>query len=61
MTDPEISVVIVNWNARDLLRDCLEALSASVGVTAEVIVVDNGSNDGSSELLRERFLRCVRF
>lgn len=46
---PDISVVIVSWNVRDLLLGCLAALPAAVGDTFsyEVIVVDNGSSDGT--------------
>ena len=49
---PAVSVVVVNWNTRDLLDRCLTALlaaGASIGI--EVIVVDNGSTDGSRELV----------
>jgi len=48
-----LSIVIVSWNTRALLSDCLESLR---GVSAEVFVVDNASADGSPELVRERFL-----
>ncbi len=48
-----ISVVIVNWNRRELLRACLESLRRQSGISFETIVVDNGSNDGSPDLARE--------
>lgn len=59
MTAP-VAVAIVSWNTRDLLRACLESLApdASAG-RAEVWVVDNGSTDGSADLVRERY-RWVR-
>jgi hypothetical protein len=45
----EVSVVIVNWNARQALLDCLASLEASPPAPAwEAIVVDNGSYDGST-------------
>lgn len=51
---PEISVIIVNRNAREYLRGCLASLAAGSGRrTVEVIVVDNGSTDGSVEMARE--------
>ena len=47
-----ISVVIVNWNRRALLESCLRSLLRDQGAAFEIIVVDNGSTDGSSELVR---------
>jgi GT2 family glycosyltransferase len=48
-----ISVVIPNWNGRRWLPGCLAALEAQELEADEVIVVDNGSRDGSLEYLRE--------
>jgi GT2 family glycosyltransferase len=48
-----VSVVIPNWNGRDWLGPCLAALSGQELAPAEVIVVDNGSHDGSLEDLRD--------
>ena len=56
MTD--LSVIIVNWNVRDLLRRCLRSLYSSAtesGLAVQVIVVDNGSTDGSVEMVRSAF------
>src|SRR4030042_556443 len=47
---PEITVVVVNWNRRELLRDCLDSLERQQGADFELIVVDNGSGDGSPEI-----------
>jgi len=47
-----ISVILVNWNRRELLRAALESLARQVDVDFEVIVVDNGSEDGSLEVIR---------
>jgi GT2 family glycosyltransferase len=44
---PAVSVVIPNWNGRRWLGQCLDALAAQELAPAEVIVVDNGSEDGS--------------
>ena len=51
-----ISVLIVNWNTRELVLQCLDALPAGIDDehTLEVIVVDNGSVDGSAKALAER-------
>jgi glycosyltransferase involved in cell wall biosynthesis len=50
-----ISVIIVNWNRRELLRACLRSLAGQTGVDFETIVVDNGSTDGSAELAEAEF------
>ncbi len=52
-----ISVVIVNWNSKSDLTDCLRALEAQTDRDFETIVVDNGSTDGSIELVRSVFPR----
>src|SRR4051812_25676627 len=53
------TVVIPNWNGRDLLERYLPALQAAMvgNPSNEILVVDNGSSDGSVEFLRERFPR----
>lgn len=52
----DLGIVIVNWNTRDLLRDCLRSVLASQGdFTYRVIVVDNASADGSAEMVRAEF------
>ncbi len=52
----DLSVVIVNWNTREMLADCLHSLFAGLGgLTAEVLVVDNASTDGSTEMVATRF------
>lgn len=51
---PAISVVVVTWNNLDSLRLCLEALNNAVvrsGLVTEIIVVNNGSSDGTTEFL----------
>jgi GT2 family glycosyltransferase len=52
---PDVSVVIVTWNGRHYLDACLQALQAQDGVNAEVVLVDNGSSDGTSAFVRARF------
>jgi GT2 family glycosyltransferase len=54
MTDraPSVSIVIPNWNGRPWLPACLEAIAAQGMAPSEVIVVDNGSTDGSLDYLR---------
>ena len=43
---PIVSVIVVNWNGKHLLPDCLTSLKAQTFSDFEVIVVDNGSTDG---------------
>jgi GT2 family glycosyltransferase len=52
---PDTSVIVVNWNGRQHLQPCLDALAAQQGVDFETLVVDNGSTDGSADLVRARF------
>jgi GT2 family glycosyltransferase len=53
---PDLSVVIVNYNTRQLLLDCLASVyRAADTITLECIVVDNASTDGSAEAVRECF------
>ena len=53
----KLSVVVINWNTRRLLERCLESLFASAAdiKDLEVLVVDNGSSDGSAEMVASRF------
>jgi N-acetylglucosaminyl-diphospho-decaprenol L-rhamnosyltransferase len=63
---PHLSVIIVNWNVRDLLKSCLTSLlgDENLGVDgrspmSEVIVVDNASTDGSVKMLQQAFPRVT--
>ena len=52
----DLSISIVNWNTKDLLRDCLESVFKSKGaLNYEVFVVDNASVDGSTQMVKKRF------
>jgi N-acetylglucosaminyl-diphospho-decaprenol L-rhamnosyltransferase len=52
----DVSVCIVNWNGVEVLRACLRSLAEEAqGRGLEIIVVDNGSSDGSAELVRREF------
>lgn len=52
----ELSIIIVNWNTKDYLRDCLASIFKNTkGVSFEVIVLDNNSSDGSSEMVKDKF------
>jgi GT2 family glycosyltransferase len=51
----DTSVIIVNWNGREHLQTCLDALAAQQGVEFETLLVDNGSSDGSGDFVRQHF------
>lgn len=56
ITNCRVSVIIVNWNTRDLVLECIESiLTNHDDVPVEIVVVDNNSQDGSSEAVAERF------
>ncbi len=53
---PDLSIIIVNWNVRDLLRDCLRSIDVGRGaLSVEVIVVDSASADDSVAMVRNEF------
>ena len=52
---PLVSAVVVNWNGADRLAACLDSLLAQTWPELEILVVDNGSSDGSRALLRARY------
>lgn len=60
LTDPApkgcaVSIVIVNWNTRDILRDCILSIGTQTTLPHEIIVVDNASSDGSVTMVKEEF------
>ena len=52
---PAVSVIIVSWNTRDVLRDCLRSIAAQTRARHEIIVIDNASSDGSAAMAAEEF------
>ena len=57
----DLTIIIVNWNTRDLLIDCLNSIQENLGTVptpqTETFVVDNASSDGSAEAVRSSFPR----
>jgi GT2 family glycosyltransferase len=52
----DLSVIIVSWNGKRYLEECLESLSVAPPLrSTEIIVVDNASTDGSAEMVAARF------
>jgi GT2 family glycosyltransferase len=59
----DLSVIVVNWNTRELLRACLTSLERHLAsVDHEIVVVDNASSDGSADMVTADFsaVRLVR-
>ncbi|MCB9883273.1 MAG: glycosyltransferase family 2 protein [Planctomycetes bacterium] len=57
---PELSIVVLSWNTKDLLEACLSSLRAlGDRVSREVIVVDNASEDGSADHVASRHAWCL--
>ncbi|RME97163.1 MAG: glycosyltransferase family 2 protein [Chloroflexi bacterium] len=53
---PTVAAIIVNWNTRDLLAECIESLRRhTADLNLHIIVVDNASTDGSVEMLRRNY------
>ncbi len=52
---PKVSVVIPNWNGKELLAVCLKSLQKQSFSNFEVLVIDNGSTDGSVHFIQDNF------
>lgn len=56
LVPPKVSIVIVNWNTKELVRDCLQSIKRyKRDLPVEVFVIDNDSSDGSEEFLKKSF------
>ncbi len=52
----DVSVIIVSWNVRDFLKQCIESIKGTDGsVSVEIVVIDNASTDGSPEMVQSQF------
>ncbi|MBM2826644.1 MAG: hypothetical protein HW403_708, partial [Dehalococcoidia bacterium] len=51
----DLSIIIVSYNVRELLGDCLRSLYSNVGISMKVYVADNDSHDGSADLVAAEF------
>ena len=52
---PKVSIIVLNWNGKQYLETCLSSLEKQTCKSIEIILVDNGSSDGSIEFVRNRF------
>jgi hypothetical protein len=54
----DLSIIIVSWNVKDLLKKCLQSIyDQTIGLDFEVIVIDNASKDGSAQMVLDNFPR----
>ena len=54
MTD--LSIIIINYNTRELAADCLESVYKTIeGISCEIFVVDNASSDGSADFISSKY------
>lgn len=52
----DLSIIVVNWNIKDALKDCLESIRKNVSdIAYEVIIVDNNSSDGSVDMIEKEY------
>lgn len=52
----DLSIVIVSWNGKDLTKNCLKSIFQNIpGIAPKVFVVDNGSNDGTQDMIAKEF------
>ncbi len=60
---PKVSVIVVNWNTKDLIKDCLDSMINDewLMTNGEVIVVDNNSSDNSVEFVRKFKVQNSKF
>lgn len=59
VTDVDVTAIIVNYNTKVLLRPCIDALCASAsGLRLQIVIVDNASCDGSTQVLKTEFTAC---
>jgi GT2 family glycosyltransferase len=55
----DVTAIIVNYNTRDLLRPCIDALRASAaGLRLQIVIIDNASSDGSVQVIKADYADC---
>lgn len=55
MYNPKVNIIILNWNGKENTINCLEALKSTTYSNYEIIIVDNGSTDGSVQYFKENY------
>jgi len=53
---PDLSIILVSWNTRELTRSCIESIHKNAGgVSCEIVAVDNASRDGTADMIEREF------
>lgn len=60
MSCPLVSVIVLNWNGKDYVGECLESIQKQTFAGWELILLDNGSTDGSADYIHSSFSSWVR-
>ena len=55
----KLAIILVNWNSVELTKDTLESLQQTTYTNYDCILVDNGSIDGSGDLIEKQFPNCI--
>jgi len=55
-----VSIIVLNWNNKDVVFDCLESLLVQTHTFHEIILVDNGSIDGSLEMIEDKYASVIQ-
>ena len=55
MKNPLISIILLNWNGKKITEECLKSIKKQSFKDYEVVLIDNGSTDGSSSYLKKKF------
>ena len=58
-SEQKVSVIVLNWNNYDIIEQCLDSLLHQSHKNLEIIVVDNGSTDGSMEIIQSRYPQII--
>lgn len=52
---PIVSIAVLSWNSKQITQDCIESIIENVKIPYELILIENGSHDGSAEMIKDKF------